>query len=313
MMSQDDRDLLVCPACSGQLSWTPMEARCTDCARSYPISAGIPILLLDPAAASSDELEPLPVPGCRSARPWDRRLAEEFEITRPHGTAAFYRWLLRERLRRSVSGLEQVLPGATVLTVCGGPGMDAEFLARAGARVITADISLNAAYRARERARRYHVPFTSIVADARRLPFRDRTVDLVYVLDGLHHLDRPLTGLAEMARGAAHAVAVNEPAQAALTAAAVRLGLALEHEPGGGRIARLTAETVLAELRARGFQVRHVSRYAMHLPALSLPAGPYLPGAEHAGALCGEHDALASGECSVRAGWEQALCCRGPR
>ncbi len=87
-----------------------------------------------------------------------------WETSRPHGAPALYRWLMEEKFRRSVDGLQSVLPGATVLTVCGGSGMDAEFLARAGARVIASDISLGAARRALERSRRHGVPITPIVS-----------------------------------------------------------------------------------------------------------------------------------------------------
>ena len=50
--------------------------------------------------------------------------------------------------------------------------MEAEFLARRGARVILADISLGAVERALERARRFGFELAGVVADAERLPFR---------------------------------------------------------------------------------------------------------------------------------------------
>jgi SAM-dependent methyltransferase len=144
--------------------------------------------------------------------------------------------------------------------------MDAEFLARSGAQVIVSDISIGAMQRARERARRYGLAITPIVADVERLPFRDRSVDLVYVHDGLHHLATPFAGLAEMARVAGFAVSVNEPARAAVTALAIRLGLALEREPAGNRVARLRPQEVTAELGRRGFRIVHAERYGMYYP-----------------------------------------------
>src|SRR5205807_314906 len=136
----------------------------------------------------------------RQANFFDREEAAEFEIIRPHGTPALYRWLLEEKFRRGVAGVISALrgSGAMALVVCGGSGMDAEFLTSTGARVITSDISIGAAQRARERARRYGLPIMAIVADVERLPFRDRAVDLVYVHDGLHHLADPQNGLREM-------------------------------------------------------------------------------------------------------------------
>ena len=81
-------------------------------------------------------------------------------------------------------------------------------------------------------------------ATPRRSRFATRSVDVVYVHDGLHHLDDPLAGLAEMARVARSAVCVSEPARAGITALAVRAGLALEREEAGNRVGRLDAEAV---------------------------------------------------------------------
>ena len=259
-LEPDLLELLACPGCrQGALSSTEPKAgngalACGLCGARYPIRDGIPVLLGSPS--SEREL--------RQAAYFDHDQADEFEITRPHGTPALYGWLLGEKFRRGVSELAPMLPGSTVLTVCGGPGMDAAFLARSGARVISCDISLGAASRARERARRFGVPIASVVGDAAHLPFADRSVDLVYVHDGLHHLERPGDGLAEMARVASRAVSVNEPARAAATALAVRLGLALEFEEAGNRVARLAPDEIAAELRSHGFRVLRAERYGMY-------------------------------------------------
>ena len=263
------RDVLVCPACFGELDWSTTRIDCAACGMSYPVEDGIPILLPDPASidVSANGGEPNP----DAEQIYKRRQAEffdaenaEFEITRPHGTPRLYRWLLAEKLRRSLAGLGASVDGMSVLTVCGGSGMDAEFLARRGAQVITSDISLGAARRARERGRRYGVVITPIVADAERLPFRDWSIDLVFVHDGLHHLADPSKGLAEMARVAARAVSITEPARASITALAVRLGLAQEQEAAGNRIGRLSLDGITDDLRHRGFDVVRAERYGMY-------------------------------------------------
>jgi SAM-dependent methyltransferase len=195
----------------------------------------------------------------------------EYEIERPWGAPALHRWMLAEKAHRSVRGIESSLAGASTLTICGGSGMDAEWLARAGARVVSSDLSIGAARRAVERARRHGIPFRSIVADAERLPVRDRSVDLVYVHDGLHHLDRPEAGLAEMLRVARKAISINEPARAGLTALAVRVGLAREREESGNRIARQSLSDLVAAVRAAGFRVAGARRYPLfyrHRPGL---------------------------------------------
>jgi SAM-dependent methyltransferase len=212
----------------------------------------------------------------------------DWEIDRPHGAPALYGWLMMEKLRRSVLGLEALLPGATVLTVCGGSGMDAEFLARAGATVIASDLSLGAAVRTRARAERYGLPIIPVVADAEALPFRARSIDVAYVHDGLHHLAEPEAGLLELARVARHGLSLNEPARAAATAVAVRLGWALTVEEAGNRVQRLDADWVAARLHVSGLRVVGADRYAMFYrhepgPAIKLLSRPLLlPGAKAA-------------------------------
>jgi ubiquinone/menaquinone biosynthesis C-methylase UbiE len=210
---------------------------------------------------------------------FDRAQLAEFEIERPFGSPPLYEFLLTEKFRRSVAPLGSRLDGWTALVVCGGSGMDGEFLARAGADVVTSDISLGAAKRVSERARRHGNRLSPIVADVEHLPFDDATFDLVYVHDGLHHLEDPVAGIAEMARVARRAVAITEPARATATAIAVRLGLALAHEEAGNRVARLQLRAVAAELERSGLTVVHAARYAMYYrhypgPIMSLLSRP---------------------------------------
>ncbi len=122
------------------------------------------------------------------------------------------------------------------------------------ARVIASDISPGAARRTRERARRYGLDITPIVADVERLPFADGAFDVVLVHDGLHHLEQPQVGLAEMARVARRWVSVTEPARAVATSIAVRAGVALEREESGNRVARRTPAEVAGVLRTAGFR-----------------------------------------------------------
>jgi len=203
----------------------------------------------------------------------------EFEVTRPHGTPWLYRWLLAEKFHRSLDALPLPIRQLTAATVCGGSGMDAEFLARAGAAVISTDISLGAAQRTRERAVRYGFDVLPVVADAEALPFRDRSVDLLYVHDGLHHLDSPQAGIREMLRTSRLAISINEPARARVTMVAARVGLSEHYEEAGNFIARMDPDALAAEVSAAGFDVVKSERYAMvyrHEPGraariLSLP------------------------------------------
>jgi ubiquinone/menaquinone biosynthesis C-methylase UbiE len=103
-----------------------------------------------------------------------------------------------------------------------------------------------------------------VVADAENLPFRDGSVDVTYVHDGLHHLERPALALAEMARISRRAVSVSEPATAFATSAAVRLGLAEHREEAGNVVRRLTLAEIVSELATHGFEPVAPHRYAMY-------------------------------------------------
>ncbi len=122
---------------------------------------------------------------------------------------------------------------------------------------------MGAVRRARERGRRHAFHLAVVVADAERLPFPDRSIDLVYVHDGLHHLEDPLVGLTEMARVARVAVSVNEPTRAAATRLAIRLRLSEEREEAGNDVARVDPDAVASTLEAAGFEIVHERRYAM--------------------------------------------------
>jgi SAM-dependent methyltransferase len=257
----------ACPVCLGSLTWSSEGARCTRCARKYEAHDGIPILLADVAGHKEQQ-----------ARFFDEADAE-FEIERPAQTPRFYRSLIESKFSRSVSAIRPMVTGATALNVCGGSGMDAEYIAKLGARVVLADISPGAAKRAQERARRHGFALTVVVADVERLPFADQSIDLVYVHDGLHHLEDPLVGLAEMARVARVAISVNEPARAAATRMAVRVGLSVEREEAGNVVQRVDPDAIASGLETAGFAIVRKRRYAMvyrHEPrrgsvALSVP------------------------------------------
>lgn len=269
-MRRDLLALLVCPACraGGLLGLDERlvdgEAACGLCGVRYPVRDGIPVLLPPGFDASPvhDEIDHIREHKHRQVDYFDRGVAEEFEISRPDGAPDAYRWLIGRKFRRSIEHLPP-LAGATVVDACCGSGMDAELLARAGARVIAADISEGCARRARRRAERFGLDYLVVVADVERLPLRDGAADIGYVHDGLHHLADPMLGVRELARVARRGVSVNEPADALGTAVMVRLGVSQACEDAGNRVARLRPEDVARELARDGFDVR-AGRYLMY-------------------------------------------------
>jgi len=263
----------ACPRCRAALHISRAGSGCESCEWSGTTVADVAVLTQNLHETEHDELDHNHGHGHKSAQAahYDRSDDEEFEVRRPHGTPRFYRYLLGQKLRRALEPIRPHLLGASVLTVCGGSGMEAEYFARAGAAVISSDLALGAATRAKVRSDRFNLGFRSIAADVEHLPFTDQSVDVVAVHDGLHHLDDPYAGLAEMARVARRWVVVTEPAQAAITNVAVRLGLALETEEAGNKVARMEPARVANFLEQRGFWVLRSARYAMyyrHRPGL---------------------------------------------
>lgn len=253
----DYLEMLACPECLADLEMDLGVLRCVKCSAAYPIEDGIPVLLPTNRGEGDDG-------GLKEDQAdfFDEAVDEEFEIERPHGTPSLYPWLLQQKFDRSLRGLGSAR-GRTALVVCAGSGMDAEFLARAGMMVVASDISLGAMRRCKERSARHHVPLAAVVADVEHLPFKSESVGLSYVHDGLHHLEQPALGLAEMLRVARDQVSVTEPAQAAATSMAVRLGLSVEIEEAGNRVARMKIQDIKEQMAAAGFRVAEAHRYAM--------------------------------------------------
>ncbi|MGQ0568863.1 MAG: class I SAM-dependent methyltransferase [Armatimonadota bacterium] len=176
----------------------------------------------------------------------------ESEITRPHSYPRAVRFLLNFKLSEAWELLRRPAPYTTVLVVCAGSGMDSEFLFRRGMRVVATDLSFDALLRARQRAQRYGLDYTLVVADAARLPFRDDAVDVAFVHDGLHHLPDPAPAIREMIRTCRTAVAMVEPAESPITGLAKRVGLSADYEEVGNRVYRFTARQLIGIFQHAG-------------------------------------------------------------
>ena len=105
---------------------------------------------------------------------------------------------MNRRLVRKLTALTHLPRGARVLEAGSGPAYGSSlFAASPGTRLsVAADIDITALHEGRRR----DPSLVAVVADLRRLPFRDDSFDLVWNSSTLEHLDRPELGLAEMAR-----------------------------------------------------------------------------------------------------------------
>jgi ubiquinone/menaquinone biosynthesis C-methylase UbiE len=247
-------DVAVCPNCRAAIVRDGEPWSCIACQASFPLDSDQVRVL----TFADDEYKRAQADFFATA------VDSEYEIVRPRGTPSFHGWLLREKFRRSVGMVSEELSGASVLTICGGSGLDAEFLTAVGARVLCTDISLGAARRAAVRSARFDVGFEVAVADAEALPFPACSFDFVYVHDGLHHLQRPLRGAAEMARVAKRGVCITEPARALLTRLAVLIGISTDQEAAGNIVERLTEAELRRVLTTAGFRRQRASRYLMY-------------------------------------------------
>lgn len=185
----------------------------------------------------------------------------EFEINRPHGQARLYRMLMDFKFQKVLGLLDAPIRGSSVLVVCCGSGMDAEYAVLAGAEVVALDISAGCLNRARTRGARFGVTYSLVRADAENLPFRDGSFDYAFVHDGLHHLQEPARAIAEMARVARLGIMVTEPADAALTRFLVRIHFMKMYEEAGNYVIRFLPSDLELLCRRLGFHRFASTRY----------------------------------------------------
>ncbi|PYQ65142.1 MAG: hypothetical protein DMF54_11925 [Acidobacteria bacterium] len=202
---------------------------------------------------------------------YDNRVEDpEFEINRPHGESRFYRYLMDFKFNRVVGLLGRRLEASTVLVICCGSGMDAEYLIRRGARVVAMDISIGCLQRARVRGARYGLEFTLVRGDADDLPFSDASFDYTFVHDGLHHLTEPERAIREMARVSRLGILISEPADASLTRLLTRAHIMKPYEEAGNVVLRFDAQRLSQLCHDLGFTHFSSSRYLVkygHPPA----------------------------------------------
>jgi SAM-dependent methyltransferase len=105
-----------------------------------------------------------------------------------------------ERIGRLVAAA-QLKGNERVLDIATGPGYIAEAFARATREVVGVDLTDAMLAIARERTKKHRIENVSFrAADAQNLPFKNGEFDVVVCRLTLHHLQKPLLVLQEMAR-----------------------------------------------------------------------------------------------------------------
>jgi SAM-dependent methyltransferase len=150
-----------------------------------------------PTLASSENATEMPnTPGARRARREIESAQRALEEARPHtfvkpfgpewGSSYWTKWAtIAEALLRL-----QIRPPAAILDIGCGTGWTSVFLAEAGYQVTGIDVAPAMIEMARQRARRWSVPATFVVADMEAFQL-GRSFDAALVFDALHHSKAP--------------------------------------------------------------------------------------------------------------------------
>lgn len=190
-------DILVCPACSGDLSHLKNEYQCNVCAHDFPIRYGIPDfrLVADPYISIPDELRKIESfynPG----RSLEELIADYYRITpesppelHQHYVAAMAGAVARgAALLEKLEVLYRTVPRHRILDVgCGTGGMSAA-AARRYEQVVGVDVALRWLLIGHERLVEEGVQVPLICANAESLPFRSEAFDAVAADAVLEHV-----------------------------------------------------------------------------------------------------------------------------
>ncbi len=182
MIDQRLRSLLICPRCHGELDFGEQRIVCRRCGHEYQIEGHVPVML---AQASNDGF------GHDLYRAQLR--GNFFERVFHNNRIATLMRLITEELK--------VAPGARALDVGCNTGPLLIPLRRQGYDVVGVDISPDDVHQAERYLREHDLPDDRLsVADGTCLPFRDRSFDIVLLIDILEHTDHPEGIVAEVRR-----------------------------------------------------------------------------------------------------------------
>ncbi len=108
---------------------------------------------------------------------------------------------LSEAHKQALAPLFNLPKNSVILEVGGGDGRFAFYLMRHGLAVIESDIALGSVAKTKQVAEKNNIQngFFAVI-DAEDLPFKNQTLDAIYMVASLHHLPHPQKAIAEFTR-----------------------------------------------------------------------------------------------------------------
>ncbi len=179
------KHLLACPACRGDLKFTPHEIMCSNCRQVYPVHETIPqfSIFQDNGSAHNDVGEKL-------TGNYEKQYVD-FEKARNYNLKYARKPLKRLSTKREFQILGRLLgkqqPCKTMLEIPCGGGRISSRLAGATELLIEADIGLGQVLYGMSQTR-LKIPQVWMTASAFRIPLRDSGVDAAVCIRLSHHL-----------------------------------------------------------------------------------------------------------------------------
>ena len=160
--------------------------------RRYPIIESIPVLL-DPAGLGPKNL--------KFQRMYDW-MSHGYDLAQRIGDVFFKGYITK--LRRQLATRLALKPGDRCLYTSIGTGVDLPYLAEQVSletvELVGLDLSMGMLRRCKARIRPYEKTALLVQANAERLPFADRTFDVVFHVGGINFFDQPAVAVQEMIR-----------------------------------------------------------------------------------------------------------------
>lgn len=180
-------ETIVCPACHGYLSADESKFQCQECYRVYRVRDGIPYFVDLETLGEFEQEE----------SEFHSIIAEQADSA--HGQATLRTEYLHNDFLAPVLDLA---PGAMILDVACGSGVDVVRLVEKGYRVVGVDIAPGMIRTTQRKVQELGLADRVFlcVAAADQLPFAERSFQAAYISAALHHMRYPATVLGELAR-----------------------------------------------------------------------------------------------------------------